>query len=678
MEVAKKLVQNVITRCKHRHMQVPETLAAFIVQMLLHQESNGAVQTSMSLEVQSDILERCMRLLVDQKRHPGIETIKMQLEFDLKYATLKEELQARSEAKRRKIEALQSTIVTLIPTKSNEFEVMTTLYRTIFSMLMVDASLEDDAVHLDTTQMREIEKEVVAAMESVFPRVALKSFVDLSVEEKQTQLANLLEIVSGIRLYNRKIGKGGAGIDLNVIQVEQNGKMLHSQLCEETQEMTRLCCEYTEILQDFHHDFANSVEVLPESGRIQCWQEELSNRRQLLSYLQTLEEDVSYSISKLNEIIERYERNLQTLEADVGSRTSIPKTQIYPLFENVSRAWRELILEHREIQIKSRCFKTLLVCKDAIDLSLNESSKYVQMYRKKATQNPTTEVDEQVKRTSVETFEMEPQNDPSVDEATNTDSQEINKVDQNSVPIRIPADTSPEFLQLPLEYQGFCPWTIVEREGLLLPGDPSLGVIQYQNAYHVFVNEKAVKEFLADPNRYIRGILDLAVKQPALIYLLRIHDAFPNISLSSLLQLCSIATAENGRKLERSSPSFVDSIPRLKVDASTGTPVHFIEKHWDSQYEWNEWNLRRRALQIANLRKCKTVSSQTRLSQFRREVSTQVYLPKVTGTQTRRNKGTNPPRVVSFFSGSHSEAICMRGKQMKEIHPTIISYTFEI
>lgn len=40
-----------------------------------------------------------------------------------------------------------------------------------------------------------------------------------------------------------------------------------------------------------------------------------------------------------------------------------------------------------------------------------------------------------------------------------------------------------------------------------------------------------------------------------------------------------------------------------KRDASTETPTHFIKKHIDVNYHWNEWELRRRALRVVNLRK---------------------------------------------------------------------------
>ena len=66
---------------------------------------------------------------------------------------------------------------------------------------------------------------------------------------------------------------------------------------------------------------------------------------------------------------------------------------------------------------------------------------------------------------------------------------------------------------------------------------------------------------------------------------------------------------------------------------------------------WNEWELRRRALQVANLKKCKTTSMQTDMSAYRREIETQVYLPKTKTTQTRVERGTNPKRVHTYIAG---------------------------
>lgn len=61
--------------------------------------------------------------------------------------------------------------------------------------------------------------------------------------------------------------------------------------------------------------------------------------------------------------------------------------------------------------------------------------------------------------------------------------------------------------------------------------------------------------------------------------------------------------------------------------------------------------MRRRALQIANLKHAATVSAQTDKSYFRRENDTQVYLPKNAQQQTGIERGTNPPRVHRYITG---------------------------
>lgn len=53
----------------------------------------------------------------------------------------------------------------------------------------------------------------VAALQSVFPQTELGTFMALSKQDKEKQLRELTNIVTGIRLFNRDCGKGGQGID---------------------------------------------------------------------------------------------------------------------------------------------------------------------------------------------------------------------------------------------------------------------------------------------------------------------------------------------------------------------------------------------------------------------------------------------------------------------------------
>jgi len=39
------------------------------------------------------------------------------------------------------------------------------------------------------------------------------------------------------------------------------------------------------------------------------------------------------------------------------------------------------------------------------------------------------------------------------------------------------------------------------------------------------------------------------------------------------------------------------------VDKGVNTPVHFNEKNFDANYCWNVWELRKKAVQMANIRK---------------------------------------------------------------------------
>jgi hypothetical protein len=52
-------------------------------------------------------------------------------------------------------------------------------------------------------------------------------------------------------------------------------------------------------------------------------------------------------------------------------------------------------------------------------------------------------------------------------------------------------------------------------------------------------------------------------------------------------------------------------------DKGIETPTHFIEKNLDASYCWNEWDLRKKAIQMANIRKKMTQASQTIISNFK-------------------------------------------------------------
>lgn len=79
---------------------------------------------------------------------------------------------------------------------------------------------------------------------------------------------------------------------------------------------------------------------------------------------------------------------------------------------------------------------------------------------------------------------------------------------------------------------------------------------------------------------------------------------------------------------------------KLMVDKGVETPVHFVEKNIDPSYCWNEWELRKKAIQMANIRKTQTRGDQTLLSNFRVDSDAQTYLKRDAETNTVKNSGT--------------------------------------
>merc|ERR1711865_520893 len=106
-------------------------------------------------------------------------------------------------------------------------------------------------------------------------------------------------------------------------------------------------------------------------------------------------------------------------------------------------------------------------------------------------------------------------------------------------PIRLTVENSADFLQLPLDFQGFCVHSLVTKSRLLTPGNPALGVVKYLGRYCVFASERGCMDFCAEPNKFFASIREMCYEHPELIHLLRLHEDFPKSSLQAVLQVTS-------------------------------------------------------------------------------------------------------------------------------------------
>jgi hypothetical protein len=236
--------------------------------------------------------------------------------------------------------------------------------------------------------------------------------------------------------------------------------------------------------------------------------------------------------------------------------------------------------------------------------------------------------------------------------------------------------------------------------GILRDGTPAAGVARFRGRYYLCSSPEAMEAFAASPDFYLSRIRALALENWELIHALHIVHAAATepgdvISAFRLASLPAIVhssgdlaaaaalqdaeaqgqatgagagggggasgagagAAEGDAAAATAAPAPSSSTVRLNkkgqpvADAGVETPVHFVERRIDPRYEFSEWGLRRRAVQIANIRKCATHGIQTDASHFRRDNDTQVYLPVDSGTQTNTSVGTITDRVVQHVVG---------------------------
>jgi len=677
----------------------------------------------------------------------------MQVDYDSTYLTEETDAQNKAKARTKMIASHKTSILEVEMEDSSDYEALTTLYRKIFRFLLEFAPNSKAAD-------RDVEREIAAALESVFPRVGLKAFIQLNGEEKGSQLLELGRIILGIRLFNRDEGRGGAGID----NMDTDGNILANVLSQdidrEVEFFSDACAKYQKAIIKAHvqkrrkrfekqQEEEQHRESLDEMGNptertkprakpkadaaeevsdylVERWSQELANRRQYLGYLRTLQDEARFLLEKISGLCEKIRMELVNVRSLVTNKASVPKEVVYPRFDALGLLWVQLFDEVLTMIARSNTFQAL--CKyrlsfnptltenyyldnNPVELSLGDlgsekkstkSKKLVKSASMKKTGSekalPTVQVnvplpavtsdleggastftgnnstagtaeeglalDSIAQATSVgsvpENMVLEDANvraarsqhdddgmslgSADMGELQREDEEEAEETAPSSGAQLLTAENTPDFMLLPLELQGYCPWTIIEARGLLVPGKPALGIVQYENLNYVCDHAVAIKAFIADPETYLAQIKEKALRNPEYIHLLRLHRWFPTASIARLLRMHEMETNNK------------TGMP-LSKDASTGMPTHFVESYIDINYHWNEWELRRRALKIVNLKNCSTTSQQTDASHFLRDNETQVYPHRIKGTQTKREKGTNPPTVTTYVAG-------LRGKQI--------------
>eukprot|EP01052_Picozoa_sp_SAG31_P024740 SAG31_NODE_2125_length_6396_cov_10.043036_3_plen_624_part_00 len=614
------VTSSIVKECHGKSVEVSETLAAFMARArVLEDQKLYHMDKTLSDEDVTALIETCVTRLCERDS-PPLKTIQAQVAFEEEYQRQMDAVQRKLNTKDAKLVEIFRDIELVRVKSESDFDALSVLYRKIFNFVMV-------CTGADQANDRAVERENAAALESVFPRVALSSFVALGIEDKRVQLHELSNIVYGIRLFNREIGKGGAGIvDVNR-SLDEEMALLSGQLNGQIAQVEDMLQQYVDVLVYLHHpsrrdESRNSTLARRLQTELVFWRQFQSFQLQILEETKVVGEHVTSTR-------DAFQLDMSELKDIVGGLTSVPKEKVYPRFDALANMWNIFVEENDKLML----LKAVLTTLDAFrDMPFKPAMRARDVEAARAAGSSTAAPPE----TAAEGGGTEPEGETVV------------------VPPHLLSDP-----HVRLEFRGFDPCAIADRDGLLMTGHKAHGLVRHKGKYYSFADAEAVGNFVADPEKVLQAVSEAARATPEVIHLLGLGSSFPSVAIRYMVS--------QGIDMGDGSLLYKGGIDtRASKEMGCQTDTHVVPSFIDKNYEWNEWALRRRALMLTNLRTKLTHSTQTVDSHFRRENATQHYPPKENKTQTAKSTGTAPRKESNYITG-------LRGHPDEKMHVVNIS-----
>ncbi|XP_012543365.2 cilia- and flagella-associated protein 206 [Monomorium pharaonis] len=596
--VRKELTKMVVNQCKIKGISITKDLASFLLSLY---QLNPAYQINENDEENAKVVNAIAERLCDQSR-PSLVTLKNQLYFAKHYHDRDETV------KRHRLRLYQKTgplIAEICETNKLESEKDTEkLYQKILAVITLLSALGSPTIP-------SILKEVSMALQSIFQASELTHYVTLPKREKEEQLMELMCLVAGIRLFNRDCQRGGEGIDdLPSILQEALTKTRNS-ILELLESLMAKIYKFTAVVEnaitrmsiDYASDAACYTSREAQEDKIEWAIEMLTASRQQEIYIRKLLSDIERSENAVKNLMERLQARLFKLHDTVRYRTAIPTTQVYPQFIDLADIWMGL---QDEVIILS---------------SINNFLWELQSLSNKA----------------INIYDQTRLEDIGVDVDILTDAERLERSMGNLITecgeclIYYPNVTK-DFEKINLEFLGFCAWTFATSNGTLIPGNPNNGVAKWRGKHYAFKSPEAAAKFGENPDRYVYDALNFVRNHAEYIHLFQLHEEIEAMQNQEEL-------TEKGLQL------------KVRHDQKVQTDVHIFPSYIDKDYTSSIWELKRRALRLANLSRCATRSTQTFNSHFRYGVYVQAAPPQDKEVQTRRDNYTNTKKLLTFIFG---------------------------
>ncbi|XP_032750535.1 cilia- and flagella-associated protein 206 [Rattus rattus] len=485
--VIKNIIREIGQECAAHGEITSETVVAFMVKAVVLDPSNGfnMDRTLIKSDVQK-LVKLCVARLLDNK-NPSLDTIKMQVYFDMNYTSREDFLEEHHRVLESRLGIVSREIT---DTRACAKEELENLYRKIVSYVLLRSGLGSP------TDIR-IVREATAALQSVFPQAELCTFLTLSKKDKERQLKELTMIVTGIRLFNRDCGKGGEGIDdLPAILLEAIPATTHH-IDSQLQIAQEQAFRYTAIIEKVTNNPLRAKELQPYMLK-----EALYNVRQYEIFLQTVLSDIITCAEEVELMTKQLAAQLEQLKMTVKSKTAVPTSQVFPIFIALASLWTSFQDETVLISVLSNLTTNLELFLGTHDL----------LFPEKVMQGLLDGVIVKTDMTRIEEHLEE----------------KVHLADFRVLEWLFP-ETTANFNKLLIQYRGFCGYTFAVTDGLLLPGNPTIGILKYKEKYYTFNSRDAAYSFAENPDHYINLIKEKAKKNAELIQLLELHQQFETL-----------------------------------------------------------------------------------------------------------------------------------------------------
>jgi len=602
---------------RERGGDVPETMAAFLAMTITIESESKFGLSAVNMEREAGRYERLVgeladamlpRLLVTDS--PSMQTMQMQVAVDTAHVRATREVRARHSAMEASAARFLEEIVRARLTECQRVEDEETQLHAIYNLVFQYVCWAGHMQYaLENAFSRE---EILAGLESIFPRVGLRRFLTLSIKDRKKQISDLPLYVLGIQILNRSLSKGGSMLD-NPAPLDQNlGAKEHFMEAITAEE--RLVQDYQIVIGQESKRMADMDNERRDLTLLNRLHAEHTNRSQYLSFLRNFHASALSESVRAKSLSFEMEEELVAANASIYGKETIPKSQVYPIFVKLAKLHMELLQAVEDFEVRTAAAQALDAFADSFTSVLSE--------RQWKTALAAANTSNQSRRDSEST--------------------------SGTAPLRIGSALvcsrgDPEFAahaEIVPELDGHCPLKLVEWGNLVRMSGEQCHVVVLDaeyvggrvRVYHLS-SRAAAQSFAESPAHFQELVRKKAVGSPEFIRLLSLQEDFPSLVISKIAGYIELGGTA------------------VTCNFGTQTPVHFREKILDYGYEWNEWALRRRAIALANLYSKKTHSMQTNLSHFKREIEQQIYVPKDVSTQSRSDRGTRMSRQVQYIGG---------------------------